>query len=270
MPVAASASRCAGLDLGRARAEAAVGGPEVERGSRSRSWRDCVSRDPRAAPVRARGRLPPCRSARRPITHPDAALLVEEVQEEYVVRYGGRDETPIDPSVLRRARRRLLRGVRRTHARSRPVPGGDATDVAGARHHGHGRDQADVRRAGTAAAAAWPGRCWRTSSRPRPRPAPRWSCSRPGCPAGGDRAVRVLRLHADPGVRLLPRRRTVPLLRPPDRLTAAGPQPRPRSSPRRRWPGAPPGRCRWPRAGSAGRCASAPGCAPTSRRCGHR
>ena len=32
-----------------------------------------------------------------PITHPDAAQLVEEVQEEYVARYGGRDETPIEP-----------------------------------------------------------------------------------------------------------------------------------------------------------------------------
>ena len=32
------------------------------------------------------------------ITHPDAALLVEEVQGEYVARYGGRDETPIDPT----------------------------------------------------------------------------------------------------------------------------------------------------------------------------
>ena len=32
------------------------------------------------------------------ITHPDAARLVEEVQEEYVRRYGGRDETPIDPT----------------------------------------------------------------------------------------------------------------------------------------------------------------------------
>jgi ribosomal protein S18 acetylase RimI-like enzyme len=31
------------------------------------------------------------------IDHPDAALLVEEVQEEYVLRYGGRDETPIEP-----------------------------------------------------------------------------------------------------------------------------------------------------------------------------
>jgi GNAT superfamily N-acetyltransferase len=33
-----------------------------------------------------------------PITHPDAALLVEEVQQEYVARYGGRDETPLDPT----------------------------------------------------------------------------------------------------------------------------------------------------------------------------
>ncbi len=38
------------------------------------------------------------RVERVPITHPDAALLVEEVQEEYVRRYGGRDETPIDPT----------------------------------------------------------------------------------------------------------------------------------------------------------------------------
>jgi ribosomal protein S18 acetylase RimI-like enzyme len=32
-----------------------------------------------------------------PITHPDAARLVEEVQQEYVARYGGRDETPLAP-----------------------------------------------------------------------------------------------------------------------------------------------------------------------------
>jgi ribosomal protein S18 acetylase RimI-like enzyme len=30
-----------------------------------------------------------------PISHPDAAQLVEEVQQEYVARYGGRDETPL-------------------------------------------------------------------------------------------------------------------------------------------------------------------------------
>ena len=35
------------------------------------------------------------------IDHPDAALLVEEVQQEYVRRYGGRDESPIDPAEFR-------------------------------------------------------------------------------------------------------------------------------------------------------------------------
>lgn len=35
-----------------------------------------------------------------PITHPDAQLLVAEVQAEYVVRYGGPDRTPLDPSEL--------------------------------------------------------------------------------------------------------------------------------------------------------------------------
>jgi GNAT superfamily N-acetyltransferase len=32
--------------------------------------------------------------------HPDALLMVEAVQEEYVVRYGGRDETPLDPAMF--------------------------------------------------------------------------------------------------------------------------------------------------------------------------
>ena len=40
------------------------------------------------------------RLERVPITHPDALLLVEEVQEEYVVRYGGRDDTPLDPAAF--------------------------------------------------------------------------------------------------------------------------------------------------------------------------
>lgn len=30
------------------------------------------------------------------IADPDAQILIEQVQEEYVVRYGGRDESPID------------------------------------------------------------------------------------------------------------------------------------------------------------------------------
>ena len=37
------------------------------------------------------------RIERLPITHADAQLLVEAVQEEYVARYGGRDESPVDP-----------------------------------------------------------------------------------------------------------------------------------------------------------------------------
>ncbi|WP_253943877.1 GNAT family N-acetyltransferase [Nocardioides marmotae] len=32
--------------------------------------------------------------------HPDALALIEQVQEEYVARYGGRDESPIDPEMF--------------------------------------------------------------------------------------------------------------------------------------------------------------------------
>ena len=32
------------------------------------------------------------------ITHPDARRLIEDVQEEYVARYGSRDESPVDPT----------------------------------------------------------------------------------------------------------------------------------------------------------------------------
>jgi len=33
-------------------------------------------------------------------THPDALSLVEEVQAEYTLRYGGPDETPLDPTMF--------------------------------------------------------------------------------------------------------------------------------------------------------------------------
>jgi GNAT superfamily N-acetyltransferase len=33
-------------------------------------------------------------------THPDATALVQEVQAEYTMRYGGPDETPLDPTVF--------------------------------------------------------------------------------------------------------------------------------------------------------------------------
>ena len=35
---------------------------------------------------------------RVPITHPDAQALIAAVQEEYVRRYGGQDESPVDPA----------------------------------------------------------------------------------------------------------------------------------------------------------------------------
>jgi GNAT superfamily N-acetyltransferase len=34
------------------------------------------------------------------ISHPDAVALVAEVQAEYTARYGGPDDTPLDPSVF--------------------------------------------------------------------------------------------------------------------------------------------------------------------------
>lgn len=40
------------------------------------------------------------RIERLPITHPHSAQLVEEVQQEYVARYGSRDETPLDASMF--------------------------------------------------------------------------------------------------------------------------------------------------------------------------
>jgi GNAT superfamily N-acetyltransferase len=43
------------------------------------------------------------RIERLPITHPDALLLVEAVQEEYVARYGGRDESPVATGAWRRS-----------------------------------------------------------------------------------------------------------------------------------------------------------------------
>ena len=50
------------------------------------------------APARSPGDPAALQVVRVPITHPDAQRLVEEVQAEYVARYGGRDESPIDPA----------------------------------------------------------------------------------------------------------------------------------------------------------------------------
>ena len=52
---------------------------------------------------------------RLPFMHPDVQALVEEVQAEYVVRYGGPDGSPIDPDALA-AIRAVLRQESRAHA----------------------------------------------------------------------------------------------------------------------------------------------------------
>lgn len=53
----------------------------------------------RQSSVRTTERVPAgLRIERVPITHPDAQALIEAVQAEYVARYGGQDESPIDPA----------------------------------------------------------------------------------------------------------------------------------------------------------------------------
>jgi len=42
----------------------------------------------------------PLRIERVGFGHPDAVRLIEEVQAEYVVRYGGPDDTPLDPAMF--------------------------------------------------------------------------------------------------------------------------------------------------------------------------
>ncbi len=52
-------------------------------------------------PPAARDVLPePLRLVSVAITHPDAQALVAEVQAEYVVRYGGPDDTPLEPAMF--------------------------------------------------------------------------------------------------------------------------------------------------------------------------
>jgi GNAT superfamily N-acetyltransferase len=58
--------------------------------------------------------------------HPDAARLIAEVQQEYVVRYGGEDGTPVDPSEFAPPRGLFLVGYL----------GGEPAACGGWRSHG--------------------------------------------------------------------------------------------------------------------------------------
>jgi GNAT superfamily N-acetyltransferase len=53
-----------------------------------------------AVPALSTDQLVDLRIEQVPVTHPEAQLLVEAVQQEYVVRYGGRDRTPLYPGEL--------------------------------------------------------------------------------------------------------------------------------------------------------------------------
>ena len=43
---------------------------------------------------------PDLRIQQRGFAHPDALILIDQVQQEYVARYGGRDDTPLDPAMF--------------------------------------------------------------------------------------------------------------------------------------------------------------------------
>ena len=108
--------------------------------------------------------------------HPDAMLLIAEVQAEYVARYGGPDDTPLDPLMFEPPLGSFFVGYLDLGGEPRPVASGawrvhDDVEAFGTRR------TAEVKRMYVAPDARAPRarahRCWRTSSGPPPRPAPR-------------------------------------------------------------------------------------------------
>ncbi len=59
--------------------------------------------------------------ARVAITHPDAQRLIDEVQDEYVARYGSRDDSPIDPAEFEDPTGQFFLAYLDSHPGSRPV-----------------------------------------------------------------------------------------------------------------------------------------------------
>ena len=71
--------------------------------------------------------------------HPDAMLLIEEVQAEYVLRYGGPDATPLDPLMFEPPAGSFFVGYLPVDGVRRPVASGawrahDDIEVFGATH----------------------------------------------------------------------------------------------------------------------------------------
>ncbi len=150
---------------------------------------------------------------RVPITHPDAQALIEAVQAEYVARYGGQDESPIDPADFEDPLGRFYVG----YLDDTPVATG-AWRRSSVRALG-AEVTAEVKRMYVVPAAQRRGVARRmlahleaTAARGRHRGAG----ARDGDEAArGHRALHVLGLRTDPRLRLLLRLRAEPLLRPP-------------------------------------------------------
>jgi GNAT superfamily N-acetyltransferase len=56
--------------------------------------------------------------------HPDAMLLIAEVQDEYVIRYGGPDDTPLDPLMFEPPAGSFFVGYAELEGRPQPVATG--------------------------------------------------------------------------------------------------------------------------------------------------
>jgi hypothetical protein len=63
--------------------------------------------------------------------HPDAMLLIGEVQAEYVLRYGGPDATPLDPLMFEPPLGSFYVGYLELDGARRPVATGAARVVLG-------------------------------------------------------------------------------------------------------------------------------------------
>ena len=143
---------------------------------------ECVARNPEeattceAAGPRLSESPDELRIERVDYGHPDAMLLIAEVQAEYVARYGGPDATPLDPLMFEPPLGSFFVGY--LHLEGAERAGGDRRLAGPRRRRGvrdpaYRRDQADVRRPRgprARAGAADPGP---PRGRPPRRPAPR-------------------------------------------------------------------------------------------------
>ena len=153
------------------------------------------------------------------MTHPDALRLIGEVQQEYVVRYGGRDRTPMEPSYFEPPDGAFYVAYRDE------ASGGDGRLAVPARRlaAGLGPRAAEIKRMYVATTARRGGLARlmlaHLEATARTAGADVMILETGTAAAGGDGAVRVGRLPTRGVVRLLQGRgATQPLLRPPPRV----------------------------------------------------